>query len=156
MPVTEKTIDAIRDTKTIGRSVVTFTNGMLCIILTVVSGTADTTAPNSAVYLRNLSIAFGAVVSILNLLLYLIIDILISSCTDNTQDENLLEKMFKNESAQSPDTTIIKGTNAMVEILNHMKIAGNNLDNNSINEKEEFKKQLKELEKSLNLFGTMV
>ncbi len=37
-----------------------------------------------------------------------------------------------------------------------MKIAGNNLDNNSINEKEEFKKQLKELEKSLNMFGTMV
>jgi len=156
MAVSDKIVDKIRDTKTIGRSVITFINGILCIVLTIVSGTSSVDSSQDAVLLRNLAIGFGAAVSILNLLLFLIIDILISVCTDNVIDEKTLNDLFKSDPQKNPDQSIIEGTQMMVTILNQMKLASNNLNNDTINHQDSFKAQLKKLEDALNTFGTIV
>ena len=66
MTVANWVVDKIRDTKIIGRSLITFINGVLCIVLTIISGTSNVDSASDAVLLRNVSIAFGATVSILN------------------------------------------------------------------------------------------
>lgn len=155
MPVSNQVIDQIRDTKTIGRSAITFVNGVLSVILTVLSGISSVSSASDAVFLRNMAIAFGAVVSILNLTLYLTIDIMISVCTDNVTDEKMLINMFGSDPAQNPDQTIVEGTQMMLTILNQMKLAGNNLNQNTVNDKTVFNTQLLNLENALNKFGTM-
>jgi hypothetical protein len=155
MTVSEKVVNQIRDSKTIGKSIITFTNGLLCIILVIISGTSDVNSADDAVKLRNLSVGFGAAVSILNLLLVLIIDIMISLCTDNVKDEQTLKDLFTSDPKEHPDDSIIEGTQYMVSILNQMKIASNNLDNDTVNNKDDFKLQLKNMEDALNKFGTI-
>jgi hypothetical protein len=156
MPVSEKVVDQIRDSKTIGRSIIAFVNGILCIVLVVISGTSDVDSASDAVNLRNLSVGFGATVAILNLLLTLIIEVLISACSSNAEDEQMLKELFSADPKLSPDQSIIEGTQIMLSILNQMKIAGKNLNDNSVNKQDEFKIQLKALENALNNFGTIV
>ena len=155
MTVSDKVVNEIRDTKTIGRSIITFVNGVLSVILTVLSGISSVSSAQDAVVLRNMAIAFGAVVSILNLMLYLTIDIMISACTDNAADEKTLDDMFQIDPTKDPDQSIVEGTQMMLTILNQMKVAGNNLSVANINDKDVFKTQLKSLEDALNKFGTM-
>lgn len=155
MVVSTTIVNTISDTQTIGRSVITFINGVLCVVLTVMSGTSSVSTAEDAVLLRNLSIAFGATVSILNLFLYLVIDIMISACTNNITDKQSLEKLFDADPTTNPDQSIVQGTQMMLSILNQMKVAGNNLGPNNVNDKATFQTQLKNLESSLNNFGTM-
>ena len=154
MTVTDKIKKEISDTKTIGKSIITFVSGCLSVILTVMSGISSVNSAEDAVLLRNLSIGFGASISILHLLLYLIVDILISVCTETQADEKTLKDLFENDPNEKPDESIVEGTQMMLTILNQMKVAGNNLGPNTINDKDTFIAQLKALEDSLNKFGT--
>ncbi len=156
MAVSDKIMDQIRDSKTIGRSIISFINGVLCVTLVIISGTSDVNSTEDAIKLRNISVGFGASVTVLNLFLSLVVDIMISACTNNVKDEQVLKELFTSDPADNPDGTIVEGTQHMVSILNQMKIAGNNLNDNTINNQTDFKTQLKTLEDALNKFGTMV
>jgi len=155
MVISDKVIDQIRDFRTIGQSIITFVNGVLCIVLVIISGTSSVNSASDAILLRNLSVGFGSSVAILNLVLALGVDILISLCTNNIQDEQLLREMFKNDPKLHPDEAIIEGTQVMVSVVNQMKIASNNLTPDTVNKPIEFKDQLKNLEEALNQFGTI-
>lgn len=154
--INPKIVNKVSDTKTIGRATISFINSALCICLTIISGTSSVSSAEDAVLLRNLAIGFGAAVSVLNLLLAYILEVMISIYTDNPQDEKTLTDMFTSDPKDKPDESIIEGTQMMLTILNQMKVAGNNLKQTDVNNQDQFKIQLKDLETALNKFGTMV
>ncbi len=155
MTISNRVIDKIRDSKNIGRSIITFANGILCTALVVISGTSSVDSDKDAIRLRNLSVGFGAAVGVLNLILELTINIMISVYTDNSKDEQTLKELVTYDPVINPDESIIEATQTMVSILNKMKIANNNLDENSVNKPVDFGNQLKNLEDALNKFGTI-
>ncbi len=155
MTVSASVIEKIRDSKTIGKSIIIFINGILGVVLSVISGISDVNSTTDATYLRNLAIGFGAAVPILSLTLTFTIDVLISLCTDNKKDEDELKEMFINDPKTDPDNSILEGTKFMLSVLNQMKIASNNLGDTSINDQTVFKDQLRNLENALNNFGSM-
>jgi hypothetical protein len=154
-PITPKIVNKVSDTKTIGRATISFINSVLCICLTIVSGTSSVSSAEDAVLLRNLAIGFGAAVSVLNLFLAYVLETMIAMYTDNPQDEKTLTDMFTANPKDKPDDSIIEGTQLMLTILNQMKVAGNSLKQTDVNNQDQFKTQLKDLETALNKFGTI-
>jgi hypothetical protein len=156
MTVTTKIIDQLRDTKVIGRAVIGFITSILSIVLTILSGTSSVNSAQDAVDLRNISIGFGATVAILNILLALIIDVMISACSSNAVDEATLNNLFKEDPVINPDSSIVESTQMILSIVNQLKIAANNLGPNNTNNPDDFNAQLKALEDSVNKLGTTV
>jgi hypothetical protein len=154
MTLTTQIIDQLQDTKVIGRAIIGFITSVLSIVLTIISGTSNVTSAEDAVNLRNISIGFGATVAILNILLALIIDIMISACSSNAIDEATLDKLFKSDPVSSPDGSIVESTQMILSIVNQLKIASNNLGPNNTNNQAEFTLQLKKLEDAVNILGT--
>ncbi len=150
----ESIINTIRDVKNISRSAITYLNGVAAIALIIVSGTSDVDSPEDAVLLRNLSIGFGAGIGLLNLTLIFVIDVLVYTCSDTPEEENILISVFKNDAVSNPDESIVESIQSLLPIISRLKLASNNLTTENINNPVVFKSQIRALENAFNTLGS--